>query len=1342
MKTKKKRPDWSGRPLPRPLLPLPHFRPGGYPPAAPRRASKRGRAESSMNRSKVLSGAFLALALGMVALLVVLATGGGDSMRRIFAGARDIAPDTSARARMSDRRPTPTPAPTPEPTPTPVPEPEPIVVAKADKATSEPIELALLKPPGAIHGWIENAQGLPVEQAEVRLEFDNLVKDGKKAPPIKTQSQASGRFVFEKVPPGSWTAIAEHPGYSVGTAAGVKVVSETATTDVEIVIQPAVELKGTVKTVGDTVLSGVSVAVARSVLTVPQADGAIARREVYYREITSDANGKFVLQKVAPGPSVLAAFLEGYAPEHVEYIVPADNSGNVEIVLSAAAPLGGIVRDIEGRPLQGAVVDLADPGDKRVAEKSETGRKGEFLFRNLRSGHAYRLSASAPNYAPSTPALVESGRTNLVIVLGAGGGIAGKVVRLETKQPEPGVPLLLANKSPEFPFEKRTDSASDGTYVFGDLPSGTYDVRVDSERLVSEPRLGVAVKIPDVAQNVDFAVYPGQEIEGIVLDAVTSDRVPFATVKIEAEAGAAQLAPRNATAIADDLGQFRATGLPYGAFNFFATKEGYLKDPGAQGRVRVRLEPDAVLEPITLLAWRGGTIVGTVLDDKGAPVADAALRLFKAPGTKMKLDVSTFAAVSDAAGRFEIAGIPVDKQVDAIVGATATGHAKGKSDPVILSEFFPTAEVDIRLGPGSPLTVRVKEKGGILVTDADVSLTHYEFSGDPAPPSWTGKTNTTGEAVFANIPEGSGVATASKKGYTTHSAGFRIVEGEPGRVDIELERGIVIKGVVVDDMGRTIEKGTVSATAQAGAKGKGSGAIGSDGRFEISGVGGDGTFRLSVDAYRQAPCGETRTGKVFNGVSPDQGDVLLTVPFNAAVAGIVIDAETVLPVAGAKVVAENRIPVAGSSPKRVLFECATAANGEFALPHLYPDKWKITVSTTEHIPHVVPETPIGSPERLWLGTIVLRKGASLKGRAVSEATGDPVVGALVKLLPLERETRTNQNGEFAIATIPPDIYTLTIDHGRFLPWRDDLVQIVSREDAQDLGTIELLSGGRIRGRVADENGKGVVSAEVIVRNVEDDARRNATTDSSGVVLVEGLAAGNYSVTVTGRFARGRVTKSVLLLVVDDDIAEFDMTLAGHLAIRGNLVGPPGYMTKPRLDLYPLEPNGNPVVGGRIAATIKGLQYEAAELVEGAYLLAANAVVDGEPRFWHRTVQLDPPGATVDVRAGSAVIGGAVLEGRERYPVPNASVRVRALTFPQTGAPALNRWWEWTGRTNDAGTWRVRYLHSGTYEVLVRPPGSPDATPEIVTVRSGEDRQVNVVIGGEAQQRSMMGLEGN
>lgn len=1284
-----------------------------------------------MNKSKAMSGVLLALALGVVALLIVLATGGGEELRQMFLGARNV-DARGAGGTIGAPRITPTPVPTPAPTPTPTPEPEPEVVAKADDATSEPIELALLQAPGAIHGWVENQQGLPVEGAELRLDFENLVKDGKKAPTVKTVSRSAGRFQFEKVPPGSWTVIAEHPGYSVGTVAGVKVVSEIATTDIEVIMQPAVEMEGVVRSVGGQVLSGVSVAIARSVLAVPQADGVIVRREVFYRDIKSDANGKFVLQKVAPGPSIVTASLDGYAPERIEYVVPSDNSGKIEIVLSAAAPIGGIVRNTDGRPLQGATVELSDPQDKGFKAKTETGRKGDFLFKNLRSGRTYRLGANAPNYAPSQPLDVESGRTNLLIVLGAGGSISGKIVRLETQQIVPGLPVVMKHTNAAFPIEKRTASTTDGTYVFRDLPTGEYEVRVESDRLVAEPRLGVKVKIPEETKNVDFVVYEGQKLEGIVLDAATGDRIAGAIVKGESRGVPGLLTDKNSSAPTDDLGIFRFTNLPQGIFEFSASKDGYMRDPGPEGRVTVKLELGTVVEPITLLLHRGGVVSGTVVGPNGVGVPDAAVRLFKAPGGRTNLDFSKLTAITDQGGRFEIGGIAVDKQVDMIAGATKQGLAKGKSDPFMLTEFLPSAEVVVPLGTGAPLTVLVKEGNGLVVADAKVSLGHNEFPGDPAPESWSGETDNTGRIVFANIPEGRGSASASKAGYISGGAGFTIIEGQPAQIEISLEKGTSIKGVVVDDAGVSVSGGTVRAFPEAGGKGGGTGNIGSDGYFEIGGVGREGTYRLVADAKRKTPYGEHTVQRVVTGVPSGGPDVRIVVPFNGSIAGLVFDFETVLPIKGARVRIDGRYDTGGGQAG-FRSELSTPESGEFQLPALPPSTYTATVSAEGYLPATVKQLVVVSPSTIYAGKIGLRRGATVKARVISDTTGESVVGAKAVLTPGGRSATTNQNGEFAISAIEPGMYELAVTHARFLPWKNDIVQVRDKNDVQDLGEVRMEAGGTIRGRIVDEDGKGVGSAEVIVRFNETDTRRNATTDANGIVRVEGLEAGGYTVTVTGRFPRGRVTKSTLLTVSRDEVTEFEMILGGHLRLEGRLVGPSGYMTKARLDVYPLEPNGNPVMGGRISATVKGIDYVVADLVEGGYLLAASATVDGEPRFWHRTVQLDPPGAYVDVTVGSAAIGGSVLTGQQRAPVPNATVRLRALTFPQTGVPSLNRWWEWTSRTNDAGTWRVRNLHPGTYEVIVRPPGSAEATPEILTVGPGEDRRVSIVVGEDTSR---------
>ncbi len=992
------------------------------------------------------------------------------------------------------------------------------------------------------------------------------------------------------------------------------------------------------------------------------------------------------------------------------------------------------MRNEEGRVLSGATVELSDPQDKKISEKVQTGERGEFLFRNLRADRSYVLQASATNYAPSPPITVDSGRLTTVIVLTTGGAISGTVRRLDTGHEAPNIPLLLKSATEGEILQRRTASDSNGVYVFPDLPSGSYNVYVQSESLTSEPKLGVNVKIPQETRDIDFTVYPGEEIRGVVLESQSGERVFAATVKLESQVGPGFLTDQKSSATTDDLGEFRFRNLPRGFYELEASKEDYLRYPGPEARVSVRLIPGEVQEPVTLLLSRGGTITGTVVGPEDGPVQDAVVQLFNAPGARYKIKTDKLATKTDAGGRFRISGIPLDNQVDVVASGYVSGLAKGKSDPISITEFLPSVDVLIRLEVGSNVTVRVvDEENDFHIHGATVSLSHNSFRGDRSPESWRGETGTDGSFTFGNVPPGSASVSASKSGYINAGRGFTVAENEPVEVELELTPGTAIRGIVLDDAGVPIQKGRVRAWAESGARGGGNGNIGPDGRFAIESV-SKGTFRLRAEAIRSTPSGDHKVLSEIDGAVSGTTEHRIVVPMTGSIEGTVFDFETVEPVAGARAAIDGRYEYKQGRKTTFSAQMKTTADGVFSFQSIPPATYRLRISASGYLPETLEDIDVYSRQVSYVGKTPLRKGSVVRGRIVSASNGEAIVGATVRFPEAGekgRSGKTNGRGEFRISSVPPGVYTMTVSHGRYLPLEKSLVQVLDRESDQDLGEIEMEPGGTIEGRVLDETRKPVTGASVIVRSNESDERRNAATNGKGIVRVEGLKAGGYSVTVTGKFPRGKVTKSVSLDVARNDTETFEMTLGGNLTLTGRLFGPPGVLVRPQLTVYPVEPNGNPVVGGRIDAAMKGISFEVNDLVEGGYLLAASATVNGQPSYWHRVIQLDPPGGTADVVAGGASIGGRVYSREERINLPNVSVRLRALTFPQSGTAALNSWWEWNTRTDDAGRWRVRGLHPGTYEIVASEQGSPEATPDIVTLGPWQELSVTVVLGEEA-----------
>ncbi|MBX3728482.1 MAG: carboxypeptidase regulatory-like domain-containing protein [Candidatus Sumerlaeia bacterium] len=1242
------------------------------------------------------------------------------------AGVRDLSAGHIVRedpAGMTVRtRASPEPSPTPEPTPEPTPPPEPEVGSEE----LEPIDQAMLLPPGSMRGWLITEDGLAVSGADVRLEFTNLVPNGKPGPDLKTRSAEGGQFEFLEVPPGEWNVIAEHPAYATGIAGAVAVESGRMTDNVDIIMQPAIELDGRVRTSAGVALEGVEVVLARQVVSVSRASGEIVTIEVPYRTIQTDSKGQFRMERAAPGPHVLTATMRGFATERLEVVLEKEAKNSFQIIMVPGSSIGGRVRSDTGLPVGNTRIDLRDPLDSKFKANTTSLPDGSFIIGGLRSERTFRLTAKANNFAPAGPFDIPAGRLENLIILESGGGISGTVTSLESGRPENGMLVTLEATNEEMAFTRKMLTLSDGTYRFGQLPSGTFHVRVQSDRLTCEPRLGVRVRIPNETTGIDFQVYPGKEIRGTVSDATTGERIAGATVKLSSRVGPQFLTRQNNQTTTDAGGMFSVENLPFGLYSLEATAPGYRRYPGPEGTAEVRLLPDETPEPVELYLARGGTVTGNVVDASRAAVRGAIVRLYNTPGAPVRIDTGRLEALTDETGNFTIDGIPLDTDVYLTASATPLGssiplddagkprmespalfgRAKGKSEPIVLTEFLSTANVTIQLGIGGPLTIRVVDARGTSIVDADARIGHDDFSGDRVPDAWSGKTSGMGELVIGNVPAGAGSASASKAGYIGGSRRYTIQDGKAAEVTVTLYEGTFIEGYVFDDVGVPFQEGHVDARAESGARGGGRGNIDARGRFRIEGLGTSGTFTLVANAARSTPTGRHVVVREVPGVDVREKETVIIVPMSGRLEGVVVDKETNQPIPGASVSIEG---VYETRPGRTAtFRSNAQARqrpGEFNFESLPPATYRLTANASNYLPVTVTDLVVSSPGTYWAGRIALDQGASVQARIVDGSTGEPVAGARLALSPGGRAANSNANGIVTIASLPADIYNATITHARYLPKTVNLVQ-VPEEGRADMGTIELEQGGKLSGRVTDGFGKPVVGALVTVRYQGEDFKRSARTDGGGRVSMEGLRPGSVTITVTHRFPRGNVTRSIERTITSTQETTFEIELVGTLRLDGTVFSDGrGSVTAAVVDIYPLEFDGTPVLNGRIRATITGVSYRAENMIEGEYLILATATIGERVVQWHDRTMLEYPGKTLPLTPPRGRLNGRVLNRNATYALPDINIRLRLLSAPQSGYAGLKAHWEFTTRSDELGFYEFSNLPVGTYEVVGTEIGS-------------------------------------
>jgi protocatechuate 3,4-dioxygenase beta subunit len=251
-------------------------------------------------------------------------------------------------------------------------------------------------------------------------------------------------------------------------------------------------------------------------------------------------------------------------------------------------------------------------------------------------------------------------------------------------------------------------------------------------------------------------------------------------------------------------------------------------------------------------------------------------------------------------------------------------------------------------------------------------------------------------------------------------------------------------------------------------------------------------------------------------------------------------------------------------------------------------------------------------------------------------------------------------------------------------------------------TVVLGAGAEVAGRVIDEDGTPLASADVEIEAANGRRDETITTDDSGAWQVPDLGAGSYVVRASSSV---HVTTPNLALALDGVHAQRDVVL--RLARGGQIAG------------RVVDGAGAPIAGARVTAgprsetTDASGAFVARGLVADTYDVVAETDTAGMPS---QSVKLAAGGkveVTLVLRPSS--IAGIVVNTRGE-PVDDARVFARSADPHGVGY----------ARTDDRGRFDLGGLPPGDYELETRRAGARHDVEPPIHVRSGT-RNVRIVV---------------
>lgn len=484
-----------------------------------------------------------------------------------------------------------------------------------------------LQPAAGLDVVVVDTQDRPLEKANVYVQ-----KESGTELVASQQTDANGTVSFRALPAESCWIQAGKSGYSFGglgsTEEGRKFVRLSANerASVRLVLSSSAAVRGQVVAESGQPFPGVAIQVR-----VHQNTGAVITYRAPYA--TSDAEGWFEILELPDGQVDLLALAREYGAS----VWTAVGEGEALLVVSAGQNVSGIVRNLAGGTVPGALVELGAVQasyDAVLTQTQTVGADGRFLFRGIPFLDITLTAVKGERTAEETVAasalgdLIEltlSGPTTVTGFVESqfNRAIPNAVVRLE------GAAGIVA------------EAITDGT--------GRYSIEVEEVEtwLASAAAAGYAPTHTTVQPVHALVTQNFQLSEGTHLDVVFETQsesgqvLPHTVANLKLRARELPVPPYETVTYQAQLpaeAQLRIPNLAPGA---------YMLQLEVPGRIWYNVAVTVPQDPVVLRIFDGQSIYGYVLDVEGLAVPDAHVYLPSSVGA---------GTTSDASGAFVLPG--------------------------------------------------------------------------------------------------------------------------------------------------------------------------------------------------------------------------------------------------------------------------------------------------------------------------------------------------------------------------------------------------------------------------------------------------------------------------------------------------------------------------------------------------------------------------------------------------------------------------------------------------------------------------------------------------------------
>ncbi|MCY1043827.1 carboxypeptidase-like regulatory domain-containing protein [Corallococcus sp. bb12-1] len=820
-----------------------------------------------------------------------------------------------------------------------------------------------------------------------------------------------------------------------------------------------------------------------------------------FAEVTTDAEGRFVLEGLPEGSVTLWALAETGAG--VQPHVPVGREG-VELQMEEGRVVEGNVTALDGTtPIADARVTVIDREHTRFFS-TVADAQGTFQLGPLPLGR-YSVSISAEGWAPRFIQDLDQEGPLEPVTLARASRLAGRVVAVDGS-PAAGL-LVLLDGDTALATEQVTTTDGAGRFTFDDVPELPHQLNVGTVQLGAFATLTVTPP----AQDVVLQLQPGVYVDGTVSDD-TGRPIAGAKVSTFREDGGPVSA--EATTVTSASGRYRLGPVRAGPHTFKLEAAHHL-DMEVENQ-----SLDRGQGPLDFTLDRAASAEGTVVDAEGQPLAGISLGLHYC-GDRGRGCPPDDVTLTDADGHFVLDAPQADSywiiaEGDAFIPSAHQVQAPSTSLRLVMSR-------------GASVSGHVTDAQGLPVRHASIRLVREEEEadeGDDTEGAGTryGETEGPGTFLLQGLRPGRYVleATVSREWMNERvSQPIELQEREQLDVPLRLEEGRTLSGVVVDGTGQPLadvlisaktpedddawnqfDEGIGSVPALAGIR------SGPDGRFILRHLTAP---RYSLDAYLQDHIfrEERSQGGTFDAeeqrfwVEAQAEQVRLVLVRYDHLKGRLVDPD------GKAITTFRAI---GDSNFQAM-EPETQDDGTFTIPVTGSGTHALTLKAPGFAPlHQTATWEEGVD--VELGTLTLPRPWTLRLHLRDEETGapvtqtkglyaqlqEPVMGGTVRFRAVP-EQPVFRDGVHELPTLPPLPFTLDLSVEGFLP-----ISIEVR--TQEPLTVSLNPAARVRLSARDANGKPV-PAHFFLAPQDRRHQSYEATAPAGTAQLRGVVAGEY-----------------------------------------------------------------------------------------------------------------------------------------------------------------------------------------------------------------------------------------